>query len=106
MYADTKITDDRKKRWKQLFEANRPNISHKELMVKLETCKKLKQDKNLKYCSSCSALILPGELSDHKMHEVCPITFNDIYHPSKFITAITSRKGEAVCYLYYCGWHV
>ena len=117
MWADAKITDDRKKRWKQIFEANQPKISHKELMIKLETCKKLKRKKNLKYCSQCSTLVLPSESNDHKMHkEVCPITFYDICHPSKFIPAITSRKGEAVCnyciLLYvvvlssYIYWHV
>ena len=99
MWADTKITDDRKKRWRHLFEANQPKISHKELMVKLETCKQLKHDKDLKYCMSCSILVLPGELDEHKMHKVCAISFNDIFHPSKFIPAITSRKGEAVCIL-------
>ena len=104
MWADAKITNDRKKRWKQLFEANQPKISHKELMIKLEMCKKLKRNKNFKYCSLCSTLVLPSELHDHKTHkEVLPITFYDIIHPSKFIPAITSRKGEAVrnyCTLY------
>ena len=104
IWADAKVTDDRKKRWKQLFEANQPKISHKELMIKLEICKKLKRSKNIKYCSLCSTLVLPNEFNDHKMHkEVYPITFNDIFHPSKFIPAITSRKGEAVrnyCILY------
>ena len=93
--------NDRKKRWKQLFEDNQLKISHKELMIKLETCKKLKSHKYLKYCTVCSTLVLPNELNDHKSHkEVYPITFYDILHPSKFIPAITSRKGEAV--LNYC----
>ena len=97
MWADTKITDERRKRWKQIFDANQPKICHKDLMSKLETCKKLKYHKDLKYCTSCSTLVLPSELSDHKTHEdVCTISFHDIFHPSKFIPAITSRKGEAV----------
>ena len=66
-------------------------------MSKLETCKKLKNHKDLKYCTSCSTLVLSSELSDHKTHkDVCTISFHDIFHPSKFIPAITSRKGEAV----------
>lgn len=98
MWADTKVNDDRKRRWKQLFEANQPKVSHKELVIKLETCKNLKCDKDLKYCTLCSMLVLPSELSDHKMHkELCTISSYDIFHPSKFLPAITSRKGEAVC---------
>lgn len=97
MWADVKITDDRKKRWKQLFEANQPELCRKELTIKLETCKKLKCRKNVKYCTLCSTLVLPSELNDHKGHkDVTTITY-DIFHPSKFLPAITSRKGEAVC---------
>ena len=97
MWADAKVTDDRRKRWKQVFEANQPKISHKDLMRKLETCKKLNDQSNLKYCTLCSILVLPNELNDHKTHgDVCTISFCDIFHPSKFIPAITSRKGEAV----------
>ena len=98
LWADTKITDAMKKRWTQLFEDNQPKIPHRELLIKLETCKKLKSDKNLKYCTLCSMLVLPNELSAHKMHKALyPISSCDLFHPSRFIPAITSRKGEAVC---------
>lgn len=97
-WADVTITDARKRRWKQLFKDNQPKTSHKELVLKLDACKKLTHDNNLKYCTLCSMLVLPTELHDHKMHKtLCAISSRDIFHPSKFIPAITSRKGEAVC---------
>ncbi|XP_065885299.1 rRNA N6-adenosine-methyltransferase ZCCHC4-like isoform X3 [Dysidea avara] len=96
VWADTNITPERKRRWQQLFEDNQPKVSRQEVMDTLETCRNFERDEDRKYCCSCSLLVLPDDLVSHEMHTtVCPVSCQDLRQPSKFLPAITSRKGEA-----------
>jgi len=98
VWSDTVITPERKRRWQQLFEDNQPKVSRQELIDRLESCKRIGRDEDRKYCCFCSLLVLPGDLIYHEMHTtVCPISCQDLCQPSKFLPAVTSRKGEAVC---------
>ena len=98
VWADTKITPERNKRWLQLFLDSQPKFSRQELMERLNACRKFKRDEDRKYCCGCSLLILPSDLISHEIHTtVCPISCQDLLKPSIFLPAVTSNKGEAVC---------
>lgn len=91
-WADERVSDEKRNLREQIDAMHHPKTSHDQYTDRLQKFKAQASDKERRFCSSCSEILLPDEWPEHAGHDIKEVQLQQLDMPTELLRPLEDEK--------------